>query len=140
MANIQVRFENTNIDVLFRKLFERKIYFSLFNSIQVFNGCLLPFFSTCLLICLNEPQFMRKSPQKGWTNCLLVLVVMVTLFLTCNTIMQNIFGWLVSDGHTTEGTFEIVKFSLSGVISLVAMTSLCLFTSLGKHLKESFKN
>ena len=31
---------------------------------QVFNGCLLPFFSTCLLLCLNDPQFMGDTPQK----------------------------------------------------------------------------
>jgi len=105
---------------------------------QVFNGCLLPFFSICLLVCLNDPQFMKQSPQKGWSNCFMVFVVMVTLFLTANTIVQNIFGWVVTDGHSSESTFEIVKFSVSGVVSLTVMTSLCVFTSLGEHLKNSF--
>lgn len=31
---------------------------------QVFNGCLLPLFSICLILCLNDPQFMNKKPQK----------------------------------------------------------------------------
>lgn len=31
---------------------------------QVFNGCLLPFFSCCLLLCLNDLQFMGNNPQK----------------------------------------------------------------------------
>ena len=31
---------------------------------QVVNGCLLPFFAICLLLCLNDPQFMKETPQK----------------------------------------------------------------------------
>ena len=27
---------------------------------QVFNGCLLPFFSICLLLCINDEQFMGR--------------------------------------------------------------------------------
>merc|ERR1719150_2105537 len=42
---------------------------------QVFNGCLLPFFSICLLLCLNDPQFMSASPQKAWANIFLVISV-----------------------------------------------------------------
>ena len=32
---------------------------------QVFNGCLLPLFSSCLLLCLNDKQFMAGKPQSG---------------------------------------------------------------------------
>merc|ERR1719295_2367834 len=59
---------------------------------QVFNGCLLPFFSICLLLCLNDPQLMGKSPQKGWANILLVVSVTITLFLASNVILSKIFS------------------------------------------------
>merc|ERR1711971_190562 len=39
---------------------------------QVFNGC--------LLLCLNDPQFMSSSPQKAWANIFLVISVTLTLF------------------------------------------------------------
>merc|ERR1719295_1461206 len=59
---------------------------------QVFNGCLLPFFSICLLLCLNDPQFMGASPQKGWANIFLVVSVTITLFLASNVILSKIFS------------------------------------------------
>jgi len=104
---------------------------------QVFNGCLLPFFSICLLICLNDPHFMNSSPQRGWANCLLMFVVTVSLFLTCNTIIQNVFGWTITD--SSKSLFAYVKFSIAGVISICTITVLCLFTSLGKQIRTSFK-
>jgi Mn2+/Fe2+ NRAMP family transporter len=38
---------------------------------QTFNGCLLPFFSACLLVCLNDANFMKDNPQKWSVSCLL---------------------------------------------------------------------
>ena len=111
--------------------------FLLTSLLQVFNGCLLPFFSICLLICLNDHQFMKGTPQKGWSNVFLFTAVIIILFLTANTMTQNLFGWLVTNAHTTEATFEAVKFSLSGVIAVGTMFLLCLFTSLGKNIWKS---
>merc|ERR1712130_215365 len=62
---------------------------------QVFNGCLLPFFAICLLLCLNDPQFMSSSPQKGWANIFLVISVSLTLFLASNVFIQKLFGHLL---------------------------------------------
>jgi len=98
---------------------------------QVFNGCLLPFFAICLLTCLNDPQFMASSPQKGWANIFLLISVTITIFLASNVIIQKLFGHLV-DGIA-------IKFGIAGGISLVTMTLLCCFTSLGKDLINSWK-
>merc|ERR550539_467750 len=63
---------------------------------QVFNGCLLPFFSTLLLLCLNDEQFMGDRPQPLWANILLVFSVLITMFLANNAIVQKIFGSLLT--------------------------------------------
>ena len=63
---------------------------------QVLNGCLLPFLSTLLLLCINDPQFMGARPQPLWANCLLVLSVLVTMFLASNVIIQKIFSSLLT--------------------------------------------
>ena len=77
---------------------------------QVFNGCLLPFFSICLLLCINDEQFMGRwesqtffpknsmssltifprCPQKGWHNIFLVIGVTITLLLASNVIVQKV--------------------------------------------------
>jgi Mn2+/Fe2+ NRAMP family transporter len=98
---------------------------------QVFNGCLLPFFAICLLTCLNDPQFMASSPQKGWANIFLLISVTITIFLASNVIIQKLFGHLV-DGIS-------IKFGIAGGISLVTITLLCCLTSLGKDLINSWK-
>ena len=64
----------------------------------MFNGCLLPFFAICLLLCLNDPQFMSSSPQKGWANIFLVISVSLTLFLASNVIVLKVEGL----NHTTS--------------------------------------
>ncbi|XP_066912869.1 divalent metal cation transporter MntH-like [Clytia hemisphaerica] len=104
---------------------------------QVFNGCLLPFFSICLLICLNDPQFMASAPQKGWSNCFLTTAVIITLFLTANSMIQNLFGWTTTNGHILKSTFDTIKFSFSGVIAVAIMLCLFLCTSLGKNVCKS---
>jgi Mn2+/Fe2+ NRAMP family transporter len=57
---------------------------------QVFNGCLLPIFSICLLICINDEQFMGSAPQKGWSNVFLVISVTFTIFLAGNVFVQKV--------------------------------------------------
>jgi len=97
---------------------------------QVFNGCLLPMFSICLLLCLNDDQFMHKSPQKGWSNVFMIISVTITLFLTSNVLIQKIFGTVLTDVS--------VRLGLSLGVAIVVMLSLIFFTSLGKGLKRSF--
>ena len=63
---------------------------------QVFNGCLLPFLSTLLLLCINDPQFMGSRPQPLWANILLLLSVMITMFLASNVIIQKMFSSLLT--------------------------------------------
>ena len=36
---------------------------------QVFNGCLLPFFSICLLLCINDEQFMGRCESLSRSPC-----------------------------------------------------------------------
>lgn len=97
---------------------------------QVFNGCLLPFFAICLIICLNDEQFMGKSPQPGWANIFLFITVTISLFLTSNVLIQKIFGAFLS--HVA------IKLVISLFVSLSAMATLCTTTSLGKDLIRSF--
>eukprot|EP00095_Tigriopus_kingsejongensis_P000562 maker-scaffold776_size99073-snap-gene-0.18 protein:Tk00562 transcript:maker-scaffold776_size99073-snap-gene-0.18-mRNA-1 annotation:"hypothetical protein AURANDRAFT_62184" len=99
---------------------------------QVFNGCLLPFFAICLLLCLNDEQFMEKAPQKWWSNIFLVLAVTITLFLALNVFIQNIFGSLISD--------PAIKFGIAGGLAPTVIVLLCVSTSLGKDLLRSFKS
>lgn len=96
---------------------------------QVFNGCLLPVFSICLLLCLNDPQFMSAAPQKRWANIFLFLSVSITLFLSSNVFIQKMFGHLMSGVQT--------KICIAGSVAVLTMISICLVTSLGKDLLRS---
>merc|ERR1712079_706283 len=59
---------------------------------QVFNGCLLPLFSTCLLLCLNDRDLMAASPQSGLANLALLVCVSLTFVFTANVLLQKILG------------------------------------------------
>merc|ERR1719167_172300 len=93
---------------------------------QVFNGCLLPFFSTCLLLCLNDHQFMSASPQPGWANLFFLVSVTITLFLASNVIIQKIFGGVLTSVPIRLGVAFGCAIGGIGVI--------CWVTSLGKDL------
>ena len=93
---------------------------------QVFNGCLLPFFSICLLLCINDPQFMRSQPNPVWANIALTLSVTITLFLAFNSIIQNVFGTVLKSNST--------KLIISGVAAPVLMITFIFTTSLRKQL------
>ena len=99
---------------------------------QVFNGCLLPFFSICLLLCLNDPQFMGASPQKGWANIFLVVSVTITLFLASNVILSKIFSLIA-------GTTVVLRLVLALCVGLATMTILFLATSLGRQVLRSVR-
>ena len=119
---------------------------------QVFNGCLLPVFSICLLLCLNDPQFMSASPQKRWANIFLFLSVSITLFLSSNVFIQKMFGHLMSGVQTklciAGSVAGLRNYYLRGredrnsftreIFSVLTMISLCLVTSLGKDLLRSW--
>ena len=98
---------------------------------QTFNGCLLPFFSICLLLCLNDPQFMSSSPQPGWANVFLVSSVSITLFLASNVIIQKIFVTIL--------TAVSVRLGIGIGVAVGGMAILCWVTTLGRELMQSFK-
>ena len=82
---------------------------------QVFNGCLLPFFSTCLLLCLNDQQFMRTSPQPLWANLFLVTSVIITMFLANNAIIQKIY---LKDCTYKAQPFYAIKLNMANTLVL----------------------
>jgi len=98
---------------------------------QVFNGCLLPFFSTCLLLCLNDQQFMKTSPQPLWANIFLVTSVLITMFLANNALMQEIFGDMLQSISIRLGVAVGAAFFEMFLVSVL--------TSLGKDLWRSFR-
>ena len=102
---------------------------------QVFNGCLLPFFSTLLLICLNDPQLMGHSPQPVWNNILLILSVIITMFLANNSIIQKIFGGLLA--QTSKPT--PIRLLISLLVAFLEFILVLVATSLGKDIWNSLK-
>jgi len=94
---------------------------------QVFNGCLLPFFAICLLLCLNDQQFMSSSPQSTWANCFLFTSVTITMFLASNVFLGKMFGAFFNLG-------VYLQMGLAAGAACVGMLAICLFTSLGSDL------
>ena len=97
---------------------------------QVFNGCLLPLFSICLLLCLNDEHLMKSSPQKSWANVFMFVSVSITVFLTANVLIQKIVGSLVVD--------VTVRLVTAAVTSIAVMATVTTRTSLAKDLWRSF--
>ena len=98
---------------------------------QVFNGCLLPLFSTCLLLCLNDRSLMSASPQSGPANLALVLCVTLTFVFTANVLLQKLLGHLITSVSTRLG----LALGMGGL----GMTLVCLLTSLGRDIITSVK-
>ena len=101
---------------------------------QVFNGCLLPFFSTLLLLCLNDEQFMGDRPQPLWPNILLVFSVLITMFLANNAIVQKIFGSLLTCADCVT-----IRLAVAAGAAVIEMILVILLTSLKRDLSRSFK-
>ena len=97
---------------------------------QVFNGCLLPFFSTCLLLCLNDQQFMGTSPQPLWANLCLVTSVLITMFLANNAIIEKIFASLALTP----------RLGIAAGAAAVEIFLVCIFTSLGRDIRRSYRD
>jgi len=104
---------------------------------QVFNGVLLPFFSICLLLCINDPQFMGSRPQTGWANTFLVVSVTITLFLASNVIIQKVLA-AIESYHPQASVQVEYKLVMAGVAALIIMTILQLTTTLAKDIVRSF--
>jgi len=100
---------------------------------QTFNGCLLPFFSMCLLLCLNDPQLMSSAPQPGWANLFLVCSVAITLFLAANVVIQKLTVTAIL--MTAVST----RLGVCAAIAFLVMVGLCRATSLGGELRRSFR-
>ena len=98
---------------------------------QVFNGCLLPFFSICLLVCINDENFMASSPQTGWSNVALIISVGITLFLASNVLIQKIVGTFISVVY--------IKLIIAACIAVAILFILFIFTSLGRDILRSFR-
>ena len=98
---------------------------------QVFNGCLLPFFSICLLVCINDKNFMASSPQTGWSNVALIISVGITLFLASNVLIQKIVGTFISVVY--------IKLIIAACIAVAILFILFIFTSLGRDILRSFR-
>jgi len=99
---------------------------------QVFNGCLLPIFSICLLLCVNDRELMKGAAQKWWANVFLFFSVLFTLFLASNVIVLKAFsGWLPEAAHR-----QLVSLG----IATGGMFAVCLLTSLGKDMLASCKS
>merc|ERR1711936_1534402 len=99
---------------------------------QVFNGCLLPIFSICLLLCVNDRELMKGAAQKWWANVFLFFCVLFTLFLASNVIVLKAFsGWLTEAAHR-----QLVSLG----IATGGMFAVCLLTSLGKDMLASCKS
>merc|ERR1712013_389978 len=96
---------------------------------QVFNGCLLPLFSSCLLLCLNDKQFMASSPQSCLAN--IAMTICVTFIFTANVLLQKVLGSVLTNVYTRLG--------LATGLGVGGMVALCLATSLGKEIVASLR-
>jgi len=97
---------------------------------QVFNGCLLPLFSICLLLCLNDEDLMKNSPQKSWANVFMFVSVTITVFLTANVLIQKILGSFLADVTS--------RLLIAAAAAILIMAGVTFGTSLAKDLKRSF--
>ena len=112
---------------------------------QVFNGCLLPIFATCLLICINDEQFMGVRSQKGWSNIFLVISVTITMLLSSNVLIQKVMvqirmnlncifqllSWLI--------TSSVHRLIAASCVALAGIVGVSILTGLTKPLLQSFK-
>merc|ERR1712062_436469 len=96
---------------------------------QVFNGCLLPFLSTCLLLCLNDQQFMKASPQPLWANIFLVTSVLITMLLANDALLQKIFGEILQDIS--------IRLGVAAGSAFAEMLFVSVITSLGRDFIRS---
>ena len=119
----------TNIDIIFSA--DRTLVILV---AQVFNGCLLPFLSSLLLICINDPQFMGSRPQPVWANVLMVVSVMITMFLASNVIIQKMFVSLLTCPACVN-----IRLGAAAGAALLEMAALMAFTSLGPDLVRSWR-
>merc|ERR1711892_649195 len=98
---------------------------------QVFNGCLLPIFSVCLLLCINDHQFMGSAPQKEWSNTFLVISVTFTIFLASNVLVQKVLSSvLVPAWH---------QMLAAACLAVGGILTVCITTGLGKILTQSLR-
>jgi len=96
---------------------------------QVFNGCLLPIFSVCLLLCINDEQFMGPAPQRVWNNVFLVISVTFTIFLAGNVIVQKLLSWALVE--VWQRLVVAASLAVGGIVVISATTGL------GKSLAKS---
>eukprot|EP00092_Neocalanus_flemingeri_P003800 GFUD01004093.1.p1 GENE.GFUD01004093.1~~GFUD01004093.1.p1 ORF type:complete len:552 (-),score=122.95 GFUD01004093.1:17-1672(-) len=98
---------------------------------QVFNGCLLPLFSTCLLLCLNDKQFMVSSPQSGLANIAMLICVTLTFIFTANVLLQKLVGSFLTDVY--------IRLGVAIGLGVAGIGSVCVATTLGREIVTSFR-
>jgi Mn2+/Fe2+ NRAMP family transporter len=103
---------------------------------QVFNGMLLPVFSMCLLLCINDLQFMTAAPQGLGANALLLPSVAITLFLAMRVAVQRLFLVFGTDGPRAKEWLTLFLCALV-IVAVACMTSL--WSDLRRSLVESYK-
>eukprot|EP00090_Calanus_glacialis_P030110 TRINITY_DN48459_c0_g1_i1.p1 TRINITY_DN48459_c0_g1~~TRINITY_DN48459_c0_g1_i1.p1 ORF type:complete len:207 (-),score=53.10 TRINITY_DN48459_c0_g1_i1:39-581(-) len=93
---------------------------------QVLNGLLLPLLSICLLLCINDFQFMSSSPQNRVNNILLITTVTITMFLACNVIILKLLGTILTSVFT--------RLVTSALASVCGMLAVCCSSNVGRNL------
>merc|ERR1712039_183355 len=97
---------------------------------QVFNGMLLPIFSLCLLLCINDLQLMAGAPQGLVGNCVLLPSVTITVFLAVRVAVQKLaIAFDVDDPHASN--------RLALPLAVTVMVAIVCMTSLRKDLRRS---
>ena len=83
---------------------------------QALNGLILPFISIFLLIIINDPNIMGASKLNGLvSNCLLLMVVWITLILGILNIFKAIQSFLPLNGLISNNIIGI-NFFISTMI------------------------
>jgi hypothetical protein len=80
---------------------------------QVVNGCILPFFATCLFLCVNDPYVMQAQPQTVWQNVRLFVALFFCWLLATNVILSTIFG---SDAFSNAYYQLLSSFCVAGFL------------------------
>ena len=62
-----------------------------------------------------------EIPTERMANCILIVCVIITLFLTASTIIQNAFGWTVTMQYTTISTLHLCNVIISGLCTIFTM-------------------
>jgi len=98
---------------------------------QVLNGCLLPFHSICLVLCINDREIMSSSPQSGVANFFMLISVTITFFLANNVMVGKIFGSMLS---------VAARVGIAVGLASIEMVAIIVFTNLKTEIMLSIRS